>query len=213
MNRGIPGRAAGPLTWRRHQEVIMTTHRVRKAVLALVATAALPLGLLALAPASQAAPATYEGTVTATSLNVRKAPTTAAGKVGSLRNGARITIQCKVFGPSVAGNDLWYKLATGRWVTARHVSNVGSAPRFCGTGREYHGKVVSQGSLSVRSGPHTTNARVSSAPRGQLLPLVCKVDSQSVGGNTRWYQLVGDGGGQWVAARYVANVGTAPPYC
>jgi hypothetical protein len=42
---------------------------------------------------------------------------------------------------------------------------------------------------------------------------VCKVDSQSIDGNRRWYQLVGDGGGQWVSARYVSNIGYAPPYC
>lgn len=118
-----------------------------------------------------------------------------------------------MFGPTVAGNDLWYKLGTGRWVSARYVSNVGAAPRFCGSGKEYQGKVISSGSLSVRSGPHTANAKVSSAPRGQRLPPVCKVDSQSIGGNKRWYHLVGDGGGQWVAARYVWNIGTAPPHC
>lgn len=113
----------------------------------------------------------------------------------------------------MSGNSLWYKLGDGRWVTARYVSNVGSAPRFCGDGREYTGRVSASTSLSIRSGPNTANSRVSSAGRGQELPIVCKVDSQSVGGNTRWYQLTGDGGGQWVAARYVANVGSAPPYC
>ena len=191
----------------------MTKHRVRTAVVAFAAFAALPLGLFAMAPAAHAASATYEGKVTTSSLNVRSAPTSAAGKVGSLKKGAKITIQCKVFGPSVSGNSLWYKLGTGRWVTARYVANVGSAPRFCGTGKEYQGKVVSTSSLNIRSGPNTANAKVSSASRGQTLWAVCKVDSQSIGGNKRWYQLTSDGGGQWVSARYVSNVGSAPPYC
>lgn len=164
------------------------------------------------APAADAA-ATYKGKVNTTALTVRKAPTSASPRVTTLPNGTVVTIQCKVFGPAVGGNDLWYKLSTGRWVTARYVSNIGAAPRYCGSGREYVGRVVSNTSLAVRSGPNLANAKVSSAPKGTELALVCKVDSQVVGGNARWYQLTGDGGGQWVSARYVANVGTAPPYC
>jgi uncharacterized protein YraI len=182
-------------------------------MVAVAATAILPLGLLALAPPANASTTTYVGKVTTSALNVRSAPTSASPKVGTLSRGTTVKIQCKVFGPRVDGNDLWYKLSTGRWVTARYVSNVGSAPRFCGDGKEYYGKVISLGSLSIRSGPHTANVKVSSAPRGTTLSIVCKVDSQSIDGNRRWYQLVGDGGGQWVSARYVSNIGSAPPYC
>ncbi|MGH3491445.1 MAG: SH3 domain-containing protein [Actinopolymorphaceae bacterium] len=193
------------------------SHRIRitAIVRGIVVTAAtavlLSATLLAVAPASQAHAATsYQGRVTAT-LNVRSAPTTAAADVGTLRSGATISIQCKVFGPSVGGNSLWYKLSTTRWVTARYVSNIGPAPRFCGDGQEYEGRAAAF--VNVRSGPNTANAVVSSAPQGTFLALVCKVDSQVVDGNPRWYQLTGDGGGQWVAARYVSNVGSAPPYC
>jgi hypothetical protein len=131
--------------------------------------------------------------------------------VGTLHSGATVSIQCKVFGPSVDGNTRWYKLSTGKWVTARYVANIGPAPRFCGDGQEYQGRALSF--LNVRSGPNTADAKVSSAPQGTFLPLVCKVDSQVIDGNSRWYQLTGDSGGQWVAARYVSNVGSAPPYC
>jgi uncharacterized protein YraI len=192
---------------------VTSRQHIRRAIVAVVATAALPLGLLAAAPPAQASTTTYTGKVTASALNVRFAPTSASPKAGSLIRGTTVKIQCKVFGPRVDGNDLWYKLSNGRWVTARYVSNVGAAPRFCGDGKEYRGKVVSSGSLNVRSGPHTANAKVSSAPRGATLDIVCKVDSQKVDGNPRWYQLVGDGGGQWVSARYVSNIGSAPPYC
>lgn len=186
-------------------------HRARKAALAAATAALIPLGMIATAPGAQA-DTTYKGKVT-TSLNVRSAPTTASAKAGSLSRGQTITIRCKVFGPSVAGNSLWYKLSNGRWATARYISNIGAAPRFCGSGREYVGKVTSRTALAVRSGPSTRNAKVSSAPRGMELALVCKVDNQRIDGNPRWYQLTGDGGGQWVSARYVANVGAAPPYC
>lgn len=180
--------------------------------LVVAATAVLlPATMLAAAPQALAA-TSYQGRVTASALNIRSAPTSAAADVGTLRQGATITIQCKVFGPSVGGNSLWYKLSTKKWVTARYVANIGSAPRFCGDGQEYEGRVAVS-SLNVRSGPHTANATVSTAPQGTSLALVCKVDSQVIDGNPRWYQLTGDGGGQWVAARYVSNVGSAPPYC
>jgi uncharacterized protein YraI len=187
---------------------------VRKAAIAIGATAVLSAGLLAAAPAAQAAGEPYQGKVTSSgNLNVRSAPTSASSKVGSLKPGTKIGIHCKVYGPSVSGNSLWYKLSSGKWVTARYVSNIGSAPRFCGSGTEYQGKVVAKTSLAVRSGPNTANAKVSSVPRGHSVFIVCKVDSQKVDGNPRWYQLVGDGGGQWVSARYVSNVGSAPKYC
>ena len=169
-------------------QVTMTRRqRMRRALVAAAATAVLPLGVLVASPPAQAATTTtYMGKVTAAVLNVRFAPTSASAKVGSLSRGVTVKIQCKVFGPRVDGNDLWYKLATGRWVSARYVSNVGVAPRFCGDGNEYYGRVISSGSLSVRSGPHTANAKVSSAPRGSRLDIVCKVDSQSIDGNRRW---------------------------
>lgn len=182
---------------------------VRGLVVAAATAVLLPAVWLAVAPQANAA-TSYQGRVTAT-LNVRSAPTTAAADVGTLRTGATISIQCKVFGPSVGGNTLWYKLSTGRWVTARYVANIGSAPRFCGNGQEYDGRAAAF--LNVRSGPNTANATVSTAPQGTFLALVCKVDSQVIGGNPRWYQLSGDSGGQWVAARYVTNIGSAPPSC
>lgn len=190
---------------------MIVRQRVRRAAIALATAVIVPLGLLATTSVAQAA-TTYKGKVTE-GVNVRSAPTSAAAKVGSYAKGATITIQCKVFGPAVSGNSLWYKLANGRWVSARYVANVGTAPRFCGDGKEYTGRVSSSTALAVRSGPNTANAKVSSAARGSTLHLVCKVDSQAVDGNKRWYQLTGDGGGQWVSARYVTNVGTAPPYC
>ncbi|MET9019168.1 SH3 domain-containing protein [Actinopolymorpha sp. NPDC004070] len=179
-----------------------------RGIVTVAATALVSTVLLAAAPGAQAA-TTYTGRTTAT-VNVRSAPTTFASDVGTIGAGTTITLRCKVFGPSVGGNSYWYKLGTGRWITARYVSNVGSAPGFCGTGSEYAGRATV--ALNVRSGPNTANAVVSSVPAGGDLALVCKVDGQAVDGNPRWYQLSGDSAA-WVAARYVTNVGTAPPYC
>ena len=189
---------------------LVSNRRVGGVVLAAATAVLLSVVSLAIAPQAHAA-TSYQGRVTTAALNVRSAPTSAAADVGTLRLGATVTIQCKVFGPSVGGNSLWYKLSTGRWVTARYIANIGSAPRFCGNGQEYDGRAVSF--LNIRSGPNTANATVSSAPQGTFLALVCKVDSQVIDGNPRWYQLTGDSGGQWVAARYVTNIGSAPPSC
>lgn len=179
--------------------------------IAAVTALLLPATMAAAAPQAFAA-TTYKGKVIASALNVRSAPTAASADVDTLYSGETVTIQCKVLGPSVDGNALWYKLANKRWVTARYVANIGSAPRFCGNGKEYQGRVIAA-SLKIRSGPNTANAQVSSAKKGTILFVVCKVDSQVIDGNPRWYQLTSDSGGQWVAARYVANVGAAPPYC
>lgn len=168
----------------------------------------------AAAPAAEPAATTYRGRITASpALIVRKAPTTYAPRVTSLANGTVVSIQCKVYGPTVSGNKLWYKLSTGRWVTARYVANIGTAPRFCGPSQDIAGRVNSATSLAVRSGPHTSDTRVTSASSGATIWIVCKVDSQSIGGNTRWYMLTSEGGPLWVSARYVTNTGGIPPYC
>lgn len=214
---GGPGRRLG-LRLRKHVAVLrglapvhVNVRRIGQVAAAAAATVLVSATTVAAAPQAHAV-TTYKGRVTASALNIRSAPTTAAAHVGTLRSGATVTIQCKIFGPSVEGNSLWYKLSTKKWVAARYVANIGAAPRFCGDGKEYQGRVTAS-SLNIRSGPSTANATVASVKLGSSLFIVCKVDSQVVDGNARWYQLVGDGGGQWVAARHVANVGAAPPYC
>jgi hypothetical protein len=42
-----------------------------------------------------------------------------------------VTIICKLPGQEVAGNNRWYNLTDGRWVSTRSVSNVGQAPGWC----------------------------------------------------------------------------------
>lgn len=91
----------------------------------LVAASAL---LIPAAPAS-AAPESAENSVTVTvhtgsgDLNVRSAPSTASQRIGTVRNGTRITITCyargTVFegGPYDMSTDLWNRLADGGYVT------------------------------------------------------------------------------------------------
>ena len=66
-----------------------------------------------------------------TTVTKRVAPTTAAGSIGVLARGASAHIVCKLPGQSVGGNNRWYYLTDGRWVSARYVDNVGRAPGWC----------------------------------------------------------------------------------
>ena len=68
---------------------------------------------------------------TIASLTKRTGPTRAAGAAGTVANGAKVNIICKLPGQEVAGNNRWYYLTDGRWVSARYVDNVGQAPGWC----------------------------------------------------------------------------------
>jgi uncharacterized protein YgiM (DUF1202 family) len=74
--------------------------------------------------------ARFRGRSTA-ALTQRTGPTRAAGSAGTLARGANLVIVCKLRGQDVNGNALWYSLTNGRWVSARYVTNVGSAPGWC----------------------------------------------------------------------------------
>jgi uncharacterized protein YraI len=104
-------------------------------------------------------------------------------------------------------------MVDGGWATARYVENVGAVPPWCGNGTAYKGKVTARTSLKVRTGPNTGNAEVTSLVRGRNVSIVCKVVSQNVDGNPRWYWVKRDGRDGWVSARYVENIGAVPPSC
>lgn len=184
--------------------------RTRRALVAVGAAAFVPLTLAAGTSAAEAV-TTYTGKTTV-GVNIRYAPTQLSTKTGSLARGTTIEIDCKEFGPRIDGNNLWYNLTKGGWVSARYVANVGAAPRYCGSGATYEGKVVSRSTLNVRSGPNTGNAIVSRVPRGHHVFINCKVRAQNIDGNSLWYSLEGDSAA-WVTARYIDNVGARPEYC
>ncbi len=68
---------------------------------------------------------------TTTTVTKRVAPTTAAGATGVLARGAACTSSASCPVSRVGGNNRWYYLTDGRWVSARYVSNVGRAPGWC----------------------------------------------------------------------------------
>ncbi|MDQ1048566.1 SH3 domain-containing protein [Streptomyces sp. V4I2] len=75
----------------------------------------------------------YQGVVTTDSLALRSAPTRGSQVIRYASRGEILNIFCKVGGPSVHGNPLWYQIADGTWAwgPARFIDNIGPAPRWC----------------------------------------------------------------------------------
>lgn len=189
--------------------------RTRAALTVAASMLAIPGFALAAAPAQAAdaggaAQSGSHGKVTAkTSLNVRELRTTASRPVGSLARGTTVDIGCQAKGEPIGDSTKWYRLGPKRWVTAEYVSLTGPAPERC-DGSEPTGKVIADPSLTMREGPSTKTAARGTLAHGKKVELLCKVNGEVVGKNPRWYQLFN---GNWVAARYVANLDWTPPAC
>jgi hypothetical protein len=71
----------------------------------------------------------HRGVVTADRLALHTSPTRGSDVIGYARRGE---IDCRTPGDNVKGNRLWYLLAddTWAWGTARHIDNIGPAPRW-----------------------------------------------------------------------------------
>ncbi|WP_338700430.1 SH3 domain-containing protein [Streptomyces sp. Q6] len=79
-------------------------------------------------------PPIYKGRVTAKSgLLLRDAPTRGSRVIRTEPYNAIVPIFCKTGGDNVEGNHLWYLLTDGTWAwgSAKYISNIGAAPRWC----------------------------------------------------------------------------------
>ncbi len=92
---------------------------MRKTLLALCVSG-LVLGLL-LFPAAPTTEASWEGFVITDALNVRAAPTTEADILDVLYYGTPVTVVDEVVGEVAAGTSLWYRLASGGYVSGAYV--------------------------------------------------------------------------------------------
>lgn len=188
--------------------------RVPAAALAIATAVAVPaVGIVGSSTAAQAVGSNthYKGEVVAKTLSIRSQPTTYGMRVGTLKEGAKVTIWCKVEAVPVAGNRLWYTNGKGQWYPARYVENLGKAPVWCG-GRWWDwGTAIKKSSVNLRQGPTNQSKLVGTVRYGKNVSIICKVNGPNVDGNPRWYQLED---GRFVAARYVKNApGMIPPYC
>lgn len=80
-------------------------------------------------------------------------------------------------------------------------------------GATAQGVVVAKGGLIGHVRPSTHAPANYTYPDGSEISIDCKVPGPVVGGNPRWYLVVGEGDANWVSARYVRNVGPGPDPC
>ena len=130
------------------------------------------------------------------------------------KKGAHYTADCKVRAQNVDGNRIWYKTSVAvavapGYVPARYARNTRTIG-WCNDGNKAFEKGVTTATLTKREAPGTQERSVGTFRKGATVKLVCKVYSQSVQGNDRWYYT---SAGDWISARYVRNVGAVPGYC
>ncbi|MFB7655353.1 MULTISPECIES: SH3 domain-containing protein [unclassified Streptomyces] len=75
----------------------------------------------------------YRGVVTTDRLPLRTSPSRGSEVIRYARRGETVRIHCKAPGNRERGNPLWYLLTDGTWAwgAARHIDNIGPAPRWC----------------------------------------------------------------------------------
>lgn len=192
-----------------------TTPTGRKMAAFAIGIASAAAGLVATVPAT---PASADDSIAAagkviakTSLAERSAPSTSAPIAGNgYKNGQTIKLDCSLFGTTVGGNKIWYKVVGKHsWVAARYVKNIGHPPIGCTAASvpaDRHATTTA--SMNLRQAPSTHDRVIGHIAEGKTAQLWCKVASQKVGGNPTWYQ---ESNG-WIAAKYVKS-SKAIPYC
>lgn len=186
----------------------MRVSGVIRRVAALALASGVAVATMALTAGSAEAATTYKGKVTASGgLTIRSAPSTHTSNKGNVAKGTTISIVCKVPGTSVGGNRLWYKLSNGKgWVTARYVTNIGTAPKYCPSADTEHGDGRTTAAVNRRQGPHFNDVKLGTLASGTRVAVVCYVKSTAgVGTNFTWYQLTDK---SWVTAAYVKRLNT-----
>jgi hypothetical protein len=174
-------------------------HPTRKTALtltaALAATLALPLAPASAAPVDPSA----QGVVIAKGgLVGRLRPSTHAPANYTFPNGSKVTLDCKVPGPTVQGNPRWYLVVTegdANWVSARYVRNVGPSPEPCDPSDGTFAARTTA-ALKKRVGPTTADASTGTYAKGQRFRVQCSTGSTT----QKWYLTSGS---RWVSAAYV----------
>ncbi|GAB3745414.1 SH3 domain-containing protein [Microlunatus parietis] len=186
----------------------MRVSGVIRRVAALALASGVAVATMAMTAGTANAATTYKGKVTANGgLTIRSAPSTHTSNNGNVAKGTTITIACKVPGTRVDGNGLWYKLSNGKgWVTARYVTNIGSAPKYCPSADTEYGDGRTTAAVNMRRGPHFNDVKTGVVYEGTRVAVVCYVKSTAgVNGNYLWYQLTNK---SWVTAAFVKRLNT-----
>ncbi|MBI3272441.1 MAG: penicillin-insensitive murein endopeptidase [Planctomycetes bacterium] len=144
---------------------------------------ALSAALAAIIAGASAAPALDAEKITASSLNVRSAPSTSASIVGEIPYGQSYV----PIAASGSWRKIWFNSGTA-WVYGSYLSPAGVA----------EGQVTA-GSLNVRSGPGTGYSVVGSAPAGSWWAIV--------GTSGAWRKIYFGGAARWVHGAYLSTGG------
>lgn len=155
------------------------------------------------------------GTVVASTLVGRQAPTTRAPRVmvadqSALHRGQRVLLGCKVHGETVNGNDLWYRVVSPHgeaWISARYVRNNAVLPRWCQGNATT--ALTAPGEVRVKQAPTAQSPTVRTLRKGARATAMCRVEVQQASGTTQgWYYL---DDGRWVpVSGILAAHATAP---
>lgn len=157
-------------------------------------------------------------------LTLRSEASTGGSALADIPNGTVLALECRASGQSISGSQgttaIWDKVrygsATGYVSAAYVVSGTSTAIPACGTAA-VTGTVATSGSpLTLRTGPGTGYASLTSIPNGTRLTLQCKLSGESVSGSqgttSYWDKVTYGGSTGYVSAAYVIG-GTSPTGC
>ncbi len=153
-----------------------------------------------------------------TTLNVRSGAGTDKPVVGTLTDDTAITVECQVWGQSVAGTQrsspLWDRIGHGRYVADAFIAwaPVRPAVPWCAEGGPASASVAASPSLNVRSGPGVWHAELAQLPQGSPVEVTCQAWGGAVQENALWAQI---GDGRFVSDVYVSWAPRKPwlPWC
>jgi beta-mannanase/uncharacterized protein YraI len=195
---------------------------VRRLLTGPVLVAAIGVGTV-VAPAPARAAGVAATILVNGTLAVRSGPSNAFAIVGSLRDQARVRIDCAVAGRltkgSVRTTTTWDRLTGGGYVSHGYVLTSGTLPRCApaltapvrppetGATTVVVGTVTSNdGPVDLHSGPATTSDALGAAANGSTVSLVCGVVGQLVTGSvrssTQWNRLAD---GRYIPHAYVVT--------
>jgi uncharacterized protein (TIGR02594 family) len=141
------------------------------------------------------------GTVTASSLNVRSGPGAANGKVGApLTDGTKVQVYEK--------KDGWLRIGSGQWVSAEFVKLTGKAGESKDTGKPTQdpaGKPLGEGTVTASQ----LNVRETASPDGKVVDTLKSGAKVTIMAEANgWFNI---GPGRWVSAKFVTKGSGAAP--
>jgi flagellar protein FlgJ len=150
-------------------------------------------------------------------LNVRSAASSQSPKIGTVANGAKVSLSCYVTGETVTGavrtTSQWDRLASGGYISHAYVQASTTVPA-CAPPKPvtYTGSASTGGGpLNIRNAPTTSATLVGMVDNGASMTLTCAVNGDYVSGQVRssnqWDKL---SNGDYVSHAYVQTTATLP---